>query len=87
MTEAVNEVRLEKLIGRRVRDVDGKPVANAEVTLWVADEGVLSLTGFNTPDPLRIADAGEIHILVVDQRNVFKRSALPLPIDERAGRH
>jgi uncharacterized protein YfaS (alpha-2-macroglobulin family) len=35
-----------------VRDVDGKPVANAEVTLWAADEGVLSLTGFNTPDPL-----------------------------------
>ena len=36
-----------------VRDVDGKPVANAEVTLWAADEGVLSLTGFETPDPLR----------------------------------
>ncbi len=35
-----------------VRDVSGKPVANAEVTLWAADEGVLSLTGFNTPDPL-----------------------------------
>ena len=35
-----------------VRDVDGKPVANAEVTLWAADEGVLSLTGFDTPDPL-----------------------------------
>jgi hypothetical protein len=32
MTEAVNEVRLEKLIGRRVRDVDGKPVGRiAEV--------------------------------------------------------
>jgi uncharacterized protein YfaS (alpha-2-macroglobulin family) len=35
-----------------VRDVDGKPVAGAEVTLWAADEGVLSLTGFQTPDPL-----------------------------------
>ena len=35
-----------------VRDVDGKPVAGAEVTLWAADEGVLSLTGFETPDPL-----------------------------------
>ena len=35
-----------------VRNVDGKPVANAEVTLWAADEGVLSLTGFETPDPL-----------------------------------
>lgn len=35
-----------------VRDVDGRPVAGAEVTLWAADEGVLSLTGFDTPDPL-----------------------------------
>ncbi len=35
-----------------VRDVNGKAVANAEVTLWAADEGVLSLTGFLTPDPL-----------------------------------
>ena len=35
-----------------VRDVDGKAVAGAEVTLWAADEGVLSLTGFETPDPL-----------------------------------
>lgn len=35
-----------------VRDVDGRPVPGAEVTLWAADEGVLSLTGFETPDPL-----------------------------------
>ncbi len=35
-----------------VRDVDGKAVRGAEVTLWAADEGVLSLTGFETPDPL-----------------------------------
>lgn len=35
-----------------VRDIAGKPVVGAEVTLWAADEGVLSLTGFETPDPL-----------------------------------
>ena len=35
-----------------VRDLDGKPVPNAEVTLWAADEGILSLVGFTTPDPL-----------------------------------
>lgn len=35
-----------------VRDMDGKPVAGAEVTVWAADEGILSLTGFETPDPL-----------------------------------
>ncbi len=34
----------------RVRDHAGKP-ARAEVTLWAADEGVLMLTGYRTPDP------------------------------------
>ncbi len=33
-----------------VTDQAGKPV-RAEVTLWVADEGVLKLTGYATPDP------------------------------------
>lgn len=44
--------REEVAVACEVRDVDGKPVAGAEVTLWAADEGVLSLTGFETPDPL-----------------------------------
>ena len=35
-----------------VRDNDGKPVRNAEVTLWASDEGILSLMGFETPDIL-----------------------------------
>lgn len=35
----------------QVTDVDGKPGA-AEVTLWAVDYGVLSLTGYKTPDPL-----------------------------------
>ncbi len=35
-----------------VRDNEGKPVKNAEVTLWASDEGVLSLMGFETPDVL-----------------------------------
>ncbi len=34
-----------------VRDAAGRPVSGAEVTLWAADEGVLSFTGFETPDP------------------------------------
>lgn len=34
----------------RVTDVAGRPV-RAEVTLWAADEGVLKLTGYTTPDP------------------------------------
>ena len=35
----------------RVRDVAGAG-RRSEVTLWAVDEGVLSLTGFKTPDPV-----------------------------------
>jgi uncharacterized protein YfaS (alpha-2-macroglobulin family) len=34
-----------------VLDHAGAPVAEAEVTLYAVDEGVLSLTGYETPDP------------------------------------
>ena len=34
-----------------MRDANGKPVADAEVILYAVDEGVLSLTGYETPDP------------------------------------
>jgi uncharacterized protein YfaS (alpha-2-macroglobulin family) len=42
----------EVRIGAQVLDFSGKPVANAEVTLYAVDEGVLSLMGYETPDPL-----------------------------------
>lgn len=35
-----------------VLDQLGRPVRNAEVTLYAVDEGVLNLTGYDTPDPL-----------------------------------
>lgn len=35
-----------------VRDVNGKAAADSEVVLFAVDEGVLSLTGYKTPDPL-----------------------------------
>ncbi len=38
-------------VGALVRDGAGKPVAGAEVTLYAVDEGILSLTGYVTPDP------------------------------------
>jgi len=34
-----------------VKDSKGQPVAGAEVTFYAVDEGVLSLTGYETPDP------------------------------------
>lgn len=39
-------------VGAQVLDFAGHPVANAEVTLYAVDEGVLSLMGYTTPDPL-----------------------------------
>ncbi len=39
-------------VSTEVRDFNGKPRAGAEVTLYAVDEGVLSLTGYETPDPL-----------------------------------
>ncbi len=35
-----------------IRDQQGHPVPGADVTLWAVDEGVLSLMGFETPNPL-----------------------------------
>ncbi|MEY2508517.1 MAG: alpha-2-macroglobulin [Verrucomicrobiota bacterium] len=35
-----------------VRDPTGKPAGDSEVVLYAVDEGVLSLTGYKTPDPL-----------------------------------
>jgi uncharacterized protein YfaS (alpha-2-macroglobulin family) len=35
-----------------VRDQAGKAIADSEVVLYAVDEGVLSLTGYKTPDPL-----------------------------------
>ena len=39
-------------LNAEVLDIRGKPVAGAEVVLYAVDEGVLSLTGYKTPDPL-----------------------------------
>ncbi len=38
-------------VAAHIADHNGEPVANAEVTLFAVDEGVLSLTGHKTPDP------------------------------------
>jgi uncharacterized protein YfaS (alpha-2-macroglobulin family) len=43
--------RQDVTAGVLVRDASGKPVPGAEVTLYAVDEGVLSLTGYETPDP------------------------------------
>ncbi|MEO8353391.1 MAG: MG2 domain-containing protein, partial [Chthoniobacteraceae bacterium] len=42
----------EVTVNAEVLDFVGHPVAGAEVTLYAVDEGVLSLTGYETPNPL-----------------------------------
>ena len=42
----------EVAVNVEVLDFAGHPVTGAEVTLYAVDEGVLSLTGYTTPDPL-----------------------------------
>jgi len=39
-------------VAGRVTDVTGKPVANAEVTLYAEDNGVLDVIGYKMPKPL-----------------------------------
>ncbi|MDR2851965.1 MAG: hypothetical protein LBV61_02735 [Burkholderiaceae bacterium] len=41
-------------IGVTVKDARGHPVKNAAVALVVADEAVLALTGYKTPDPVQV---------------------------------
>ena len=36
-----------------ITDASGKPVANAEVTLFAEDEGTLQVMGYDLPDPIR----------------------------------
>jgi uncharacterized protein YfaS (alpha-2-macroglobulin family) len=55
-TNTVQEPGTEANVRVRVRDQAGAPV-RAEVTLWAADEGVLMLTGYKTPDPFAPAYA------------------------------
>lgn len=40
----------------RVLDAKGAPVADAEVTFWAADDGILALTGYERPQPNRAFD-------------------------------
>jgi len=40
----------------RVLDAKGAPVADAEVTFWAADDGILALTGYERPQPGRVFD-------------------------------
>ncbi len=53
-----------------IKDAAGQPILDAEVTLYAVDEGVLSLTGYSTPDP---------HAFFYETRPLAVRCGLSLP--------
>jgi hypothetical protein len=60
-----------------VRDRDGKP-ARAEVALYAVDEGVLSLTGYRTPDPIPVfGGARALAVATIESRAALARVRNP----------
>jgi alpha-2-macroglobulin len=61
-----------------VRDAAGKPKA-AEVTLYAVDEGVLSLIGYKTPDPLPVFTASRsLQVATLESRESLAKLGLDL---------
>lgn len=59
-----------------VRDAAGKPKA-AEVALYAVDEGVLSLIGYRTPDPLPVFTAPRaLSVVTLESREALARLGL-----------
>ena len=70
-----------------VRDAKGKP-SQSEVTLWAVDYGVLSLTGYQTPDVLEsiyLDKALQVATQDSRQRIVSRRVLTPKGADEGGG--
>jgi uncharacterized protein YfaS (alpha-2-macroglobulin family) len=70
-----------------VADYEGRP-ASSEVTLWAVDYGVLSLTGFETPDVLASVYVPKaLQVLNTDnrQRIISRRVLTPKGTDEGGG--
>jgi uncharacterized protein YfaS (alpha-2-macroglobulin family) len=71
----------------RIKDAQGKP-AVGEVTLWAVDYGVLSLTGFQTPDVLKsvyVPKALQVQTEDNRQRIVSRRAIVPKGEDDGGG--
>lgn len=65
-------------VGVDVRDRDGKPV-RGEVTLYAVDEGVLSLTGYETPDPIGVFGAPRsLRVATLEARSDLAKVRRPL---------
>jgi len=67
----------ELSVGVDVRDRQGKP-ARAEVTLYAVDEGVLSLIGYQTPDPVPALSASRpLRVATMETRESLARTFNP----------
>ncbi|MBI3203583.1 MAG: Ig-like domain-containing protein [Myxococcales bacterium] len=61
-----------------VKDAAGKP-KSAEVTLYAVDEGVLSLIGYKTPDPLPVFTASRpLQVATIESRDSLAKLGLDL---------
>lgn len=64
-------------VAAEVRDSKGKP-ARAEVTLYAVDEGVLSLIGYETPDPLvAMSEPRPLRVGTLETREALARTFNP----------
>ena len=64
-------------VGVDVRDRQNK-AARAEVTLYAVDEGVLSLIGYETPDPLRVlSEPRPLRVGTMETREALARTFNP----------
>jgi uncharacterized protein YfaS (alpha-2-macroglobulin family) len=88
---AANQAEYRPANGARidleVKDAQGRPAAS-EVTLWAVDYGVLSLTGFRTPDVLRsvyVEKALQVTNADNRQRLVSRRATVPKGEDAGGG--
>jgi len=56
-------------VSLEVRDAKGRP-ANAELTVYAVDEGVLSLIDYRTPDPIRVfGEPRSLHVAMLESRS------------------
>jgi uncharacterized protein YfaS (alpha-2-macroglobulin family) len=61
----------------QVKDASGAVAPNTEVTLYAVDEGVLSLIGYRTPDPLlTFASARPLQVATLESRDLEGRILL-----------
>jgi uncharacterized protein YfaS (alpha-2-macroglobulin family) len=64
-------------VALQVKDAQGRAASNTELTFYAADEGVLSLIGYRTPDPLlTFASPRPLQVATLESRDLEGRIQL-----------